>query len=202
MYFNEITYVLHDLLSSFLTERKPYITKIMQGNNSYYYVNFLISHKTDYNPEIMEGSQDTLISKRFSDYANIILQEEKIGGKLEFIYNFSDNNSYLITVLFNKFIKDNEFIYPNEKQQKDIESNSEQIKLEQKKINEIKWKRKLYNIIITKNEMDLSEIITKTRGIKNPEDRKKYLKDLIDDSKIKMKIDTSYGRKKRIYSAI
>ena len=100
-------------------------------------------------------------------------------------------------------MKDNEFIYTNEQHEKDLNEQQCRLKELKEKANDQKWKSKVYSMIVEYGEdgIDLTEMIQKTRGIKIPMKRKHYLDELVRDNQIKMIIDRSKGKMRRVYIA-
>lgn len=202
MNLNNIPYIIHDLISNFEEDSsKIEIKKILEFKpGELYSISFAIAGKSPYCTEQYNGSHENYITYQMQLFTQEVLKNQKQISSFKIDFNFNDDETYKILVMLEKIVIENEFIYIDQKKLDEINKNRIEIEKEEKIIQEMNWKHRLYNIICEKpNGIDLGKIIQKTRVIKNSETRKEILKTLIDEKRIVMEFDTQQGRKKRIY---
>lgn len=202
MYLNNIPYIIHDLISKFTEDSsKIEIKKILEFKpDELYSLSFAIAGKAQYCSEQHNGSHENYIIYQLQLFIKESLKNQKPISSLKINFNFNDDDTYIILIMLEKIIIENEFIYMDKIKSDDIHKNRIEIEKEKKEMQITIWKHKLYNIICEKpNGIDLRKIIQKSRLIKNPETRKEILKTLIDEKRIVMEFDTGNGRKKRVY---
>jgi len=203
MYFNELHIILHEACSLQIEGSINKIVKILKYNNSFFYVEFVVAQILGtFSSEVVDGSHEKHLAYLFNQKVEQIMQGHLTSAKLEINYNFTENQTRKIIIFFNAFIKENEFLFPNEVQQQKLAEKQKKYEIENEFIENVKNKRKLLNVVLNSPGINLTDLIKKTRSIKDPEKRKKYLKEMIDEKKIEMSIDESRGRKKRIYKAL
>lgn len=199
MFVKDIHMILFEVVNSFYERKITTIPRMCRSNGELYYIEFCIQEKTDFNDMLLEGSHEKLLAEMFQINISDIIKKQKTSGSFELIYNFSTKCTHKILVIVTWINKFTFFIDFSDEQEKEYKKEIEKIK----KQKEIVWLNKIYSIILeNSNGLNLKQIIQKTRGIKNSEKRKEFLKQLIDAEKIKIEWIKGKNRSTAIYKPI
>jgi len=201
MNINKITYVLHDLVSSFYENNNLQIIKIFKNKNDYFLMYFILKEMVSFNPEQLKGSHENLIIEVVKqNIEKLIIDKDSNNLNFEINYNFSSSISHKIKIIMIKLNHENDIILFDKEEEIYVKNKKNKLEKEKKELQDLIWKQKIYTIICSNNKgIELSKIINKTRGIKNPETRKKYLRALINENKIDVFLDNSNKKPKNIY---
>jgi len=191
--------ILFDVVNSFYERKITSITKIGRINEEMFYLEFCIQGKTHFNPHIFNGSHEGLMAEMFEQGVSDIIKKQNRSGSFELSYNFSNQCTHKILVIITWINKLTFFVDFSEEYEKEREKENEKIK----KQKEFVWLNKIYSFILENNNgLNLKQITQKTRGIKCPEKRKEYLKQLIDAGKIKIEWLEGKNRSTAMYKPV
>lgn len=150
---------------------------------------FSIIQEVEYQNYSIDGSHEKFIAVKINDFIKNNV-ESKFSQKLNIKYNFDEGFTYEIIITFNH-IGDDNFILFDEIISSDIKKNKR-----------IKQKEKLLKLIQQKTDICLTDIVQKTRFIKDKDERKQMLNELVLENKISLYEFKKAKKKKKIYSIV
>jgi hypothetical protein len=187
MYTSEINIILEDLIFKFHNESIKDSTHVFIHDGTVYILSLILAGKTDLSTCLLENSHEKYIIHQFEKFIEDSLNKEN--SKIEFIVNYNnDDESYKIYLFMSKIEKKDIMVISDEAYK--LLEKSEMQKME---------KQLLRLISFYPDGISLTDIISQTRKIKDPTKRVEILDRMVKETKIMLDIDTSLGRKKRIY---
>jgi hypothetical protein len=128
---------------------------------------------------------------RLENFIKEVLNNDKCIGKLQLPFNITESLSQNINIYMQPCFKSQKFIYLN----------TETEKIHQKNY-DTKWKEKILYLLGNCEYLSLSDIINLTRGIRNSNIRKQYLRELVDENKLEIFEDGNHSRRPKTYYKI
>lgn len=165
------------------------------NDNDLFIISFVLGGKVNFNPEQLNGSHEAIIIYKIEAF---IADNIYTDNELQIVFNYDNESSYKFFI----YIESIKEIVLNSQMQEELAQQKIK-KIEEKKL-QLKNKNinKIYNIIYNNPDISTTELIQKTRFVKDPSERNYLVEKLVDEGKIMLEIDKSKGRLKKTYKAI
>jgi hypothetical protein len=187
-FINEMHFMFDEQTRTKEHSYKQFILALNEEKSLYY---FSIETTSTKNPFI-QGINDDYYLSHLESFIRKVLNDSKHMGKIHLPFNVADILSQDIIVYMQPCLKSLNFIYLN----------TELEKIYQKDLN-MKWKEKILYIISTYGGgITLSQLIGSTRGIRNNNIRKQYLRELVQENKIEMFQSGRYSKRPKTFYRI